>query len=115
MARVSTLCIHLQTAEERGNFKVNKEEHLSPILGTQTLLEQGVRAQINRSSDDDDSWSKGQEPELMKLIASELDIETKQIANFELGLFDCQPASLGGIKVSKNNLFYTNTSNCTYF
>jgi aspartyl aminopeptidase len=34
----------------------------------------------------------------MRLVASELGIDTEQIANFELGLFDCQPASLGGIK-----------------
>ena len=34
LARVSTLSIHLQTAEERGAFKVNKEEHLSPVIGT---------------------------------------------------------------------------------
>eukprot|EP00984_Skeletonema_dohrnii_P009014 scaffold3382_cov121-Skeletonema_dohrnii-CCMP3373.AAC.4 len=96
IARVSTLCIHLQTAEERGAFKINKEEHLSPILGTQSLLESGAKAQLNQFDDDD--WRKAQEPALLKLIASELGIETKQIANFELGLFDIQPASLGGIQ-----------------
>lgn len=96
IARVSTLCIHLQTAEERGAFKVNKEEHLSPILGTQGLLEAGAKAQLDQFDDDD--WRKAQEPALMKLIASELGIEVKQIANFELGLFDIQPASLGGIQ-----------------
>eukprot|EP00581_Thalassiosira_minuscula_P008003 CAMPEP_0183711716 /NCGR_PEP_ID=MMETSP0737-20130205/7148_1 /TAXON_ID=385413 /ORGANISM="Thalassiosira miniscula, Strain CCMP1093" /LENGTH=589 /DNA_ID=CAMNT_0025940283 /DNA_START=40 /DNA_END=1809 /DNA_ORIENTATION=- len=97
IARVSTLCIHLQTAEERGAFKVNKEEHLSPIIGTQALLEAAVGKQINQF-DDEDSWKKGQDPSLMKLIANEIGVEVKQIANFELGLFDCQPASLGGMK-----------------
>ncbi|KAL9186991.1 hypothetical protein ACHAXT_010711 [Thalassiosira profunda] len=97
LARVSTLCIHLQTAEERGAFKVNKEEHLSPILGTQKLLEAAAAKQLTDIGDDDD-WRKGQEPALMKLIAKELGVETKQICNFELGLFDCQPATLGGIK-----------------
>jgi aspartyl aminopeptidase len=96
VARVSTLCIHLQTADERGSFKVNKEEHLSPILGTQSLLEAGAKMQLNQVGDDDD-WRKAQEPALMRLIASELGVNAKQIANFELGLFDCQPASLGGI------------------
>lgn len=98
LARVSTLCIHLQTAEERGAFKVNREEHLSPVIGTQTLLEAAAAKQLNHIGDDGDSWKKGQEPALMRLIASELGIEMKQIANFELGLFDCQPANLGGIK-----------------
>lgn len=97
VARVSTLCIHLQTADERNSFKVNKEEHLSPILGTQSLLESGVKMQLNQVDNDDD-WRKAQEPALMKLIASELGISTQQIANFELVLFDCQPASLGGIQ-----------------
>eukprot|EP00571_Detonula_confervacea_P014483 CAMPEP_0172307440 /NCGR_PEP_ID=MMETSP1058-20130122/8301_1 /TAXON_ID=83371 /ORGANISM="Detonula confervacea, Strain CCMP 353" /LENGTH=575 /DNA_ID=CAMNT_0013019611 /DNA_START=68 /DNA_END=1795 /DNA_ORIENTATION=- len=98
LARVSTLCIHLQSREEMGAFKVNKEEHLSPILGTSTLLEAAAAKQLNQFGEEDDAWKKGQEPALLKLIASELGIETKQIANFELGLFDCQPASLGGIK-----------------
>ncbi|KAL7534129.1 hypothetical protein ACHAXR_005651 [Thalassiosira sp. AJA248-18] len=98
VARVSTLCIHLQTAEERGAFKVNKEEHLSPVIGTQSLLEAAAGKQLNQTVEDGDAWKKGQEPALMRLIASELGIETKQIANFELGLFDCQPAILGGIK-----------------
>ena len=97
VARVSTLCIHLQTADERGSFKVNKEEHLNPILGTQSLLEASVGKQLNNPGDGD-SWTKGQEPALMRLVASELGIDTEQIANFVLGLFDCQPASLGGIK-----------------
>jgi aspartyl aminopeptidase len=97
VARVSTLCIHLQTADERGSFKVNKEEHLNPILGTQAVLEASVGKQLNNPGEGD-SWTKGQEPALMRLVASELGIETKQIANFELGLFDCQPACLGGIK-----------------
>ena len=35
--RVSTLCIHLQSADERDAFKVNKEDHLPPILATEAL------------------------------------------------------------------------------
>ena len=98
LARVSSLCIHLESAEERRAFKVNKEEHLSPILGTSALLESAAGKQLNQTGDESDAWEKGQEPALMRLIATELGIDTKQIANFELGLFDCQPASLGGIK-----------------
>ena len=100
LARVSTLCIHLQSAEERAGFKVNKEDHLSPIVGTQALLEAAVSKQLNQASpvDEGDSWKKGQEPALLRLIASQLGIDVKQIANFELGLFDTQPASVGGIK-----------------
>jgi len=98
IARVSSLCIHLESAEERKAFKVNREDHLSPIIGTQKLLESAVGLQLNQFGEDDDAWKQGQEPALMSLIASKLGIETKQICSFELGLFDCQPASLGGMK-----------------
>jgi len=107
LARVSTLCIHLQTAEEQRAFKVNKEEHMTPILGTQpaaSVLAAGAKAQLTGSGDDggadvkEDAWAKEQEPLLMDLLASELGVDKKDIADFELNLFDCQPASLGGIK-----------------
>lgn len=35
LLRVPTLCIHLQSGEERAAFKVNKEEHLRPVLALQ--------------------------------------------------------------------------------
>ena len=96
IARVSSLCIHLQTGEERSALKVNKEEHLAPILGTQKVLEEAVKEQLEGSSSD--SWKKGQEPALLRLIASKLETDVESIADFELNLFDAQPASLGGIE-----------------
>lgn len=99
IARVSTLAIHLESAEERRCFKVNKEDNLSPIIGTQPLLEAALMKELNQTDGEEtDAWKKGQEPALLRLIASELGVDVKQICNFELGLFDCQPASLGGIK-----------------
>jgi aspartyl aminopeptidase len=91
VARVSTLCIHLQSAEERKGFEVNKENHTAPIIGTQTLLERGSEEQLNE-------WHKGHEPLLLKAIAGKLGIEVKDIADMELNLFDVQPASLGGLQ-----------------
>jgi aspartyl aminopeptidase len=91
VARVSTLCIHLQSAEERASFQVNKENHMIPIIGTHTLLEQGSEEQLNE-------WQKGHEPLLLKAIAEKLGIQCSDIADFELNLFDVQPASLGGIQ-----------------
>jgi aspartyl aminopeptidase len=96
----------LQSGEERKAFAVNKENVMSPILGTQTILERGVKTQLTGSGDDNgvdeeeesDFWKKNQEPLLLKLIASKLNINVKDIADFELNLFDTQPASLGGIQ-----------------
>mmetsp|Transcript_7790 Transcript_7790/g.10646 ORF Transcript_7790/g.10646 Transcript_7790/m.10646 type:complete len:484 (-) Transcript_7790:391-1842(-) len=98
VARVSTLCIHLQSADERRAFQVKKEDHLMPILGTQTALENGVKDQLTGGDGaGDDAWRKEQEPLLLKLLASELDVDVKDIADFELNLFDTQPATLGGV------------------
>jgi aspartyl aminopeptidase len=91
LARVSTLCIHLQSPEERAAFKFNKEDHLIPIIGTQIKLETEAERQLN-------DWQKGQEPLLLKAIASKLNIDIDQIADLELNLFDVQPASLAGIR-----------------
>mmetsp|Transcript_12362 Transcript_12362/g.20480 ORF Transcript_12362/g.20480 Transcript_12362/m.20480 type:complete len:470 (-) Transcript_12362:91-1500(-) len=90
VARVSTLCIHLQSAEERKAFTVNKENHTVPIIGTHTLLQQGSEDQLNE-------WQKGHEPLLLKAIAAKAGIEVKDIADMELNLYDVQPASLGGL------------------
>ena len=97
VARVSTLCIHLQSPEERAAFKVNNEDHTSPILATTTttssskeVLEQGAAEQL-------DAWQQGQEPALMERIARELQLDVHQIADFELSLYDTQPAAIGGL------------------
>lgn len=93
VARVSTLCIHLQSPEERAAFKVNNEDHTSPILATTTTkeeLEKGAAEQL-------DAWQQGQEPALMERIARELHIDVHQIADFELSLYDTQPAAIGGL------------------
>lgn len=93
VARVSTLCIHLQTPDERAAFKVNAEDHTAPIIGTVNKeLEESVAQQIGS-----DTWKQGQEPLLLKRIAEEMQVSVDQIADFELSLHDTQPAKIGGI------------------
>ncbi len=104
IARISTLCIHLQSAEERTAFAVNKENHTAPIIATnkiasdvnqqaKILLEEGAEAQVNAM----DAWSEGHEPLLLQAIAQELNVTVEEIVDFELSLYDTQPAALGGI------------------
>ena len=104
VARVSNLCIHLQSAEERKAFKVNKEDHTSPILATEAemkkVLEDSAADQLNNDTAtkaDSDAWRSQQEPLLLQLIADQLKISVDQIADFELNLYDTQGAALGGI------------------
>ena len=44
-----------------------------------------------------DGWVEHQESLLLKLLASELQVEIEDIVDFELSLFDIQKASLGGV------------------
>ena len=102
LARVSTLCIHLQTPAEREAFKVNREDHTSPIIattptagGNQDTIAAALLEQITASQD---SWLQGQEPMLLQRIASELNIDVTQIADYDLSLYDIQPATIGGMQ-----------------
>ncbi len=92
IARVSTLCIHLQSPEERKAFAVNKETHTSPIIGTQTVLERGAEEQLNNSD-----LENRHEPALLQAIAKKLGVKVSQMADMELNLYDVQPASIGGL------------------
>ena len=91
IARVPTLCIHLQTADERKAFKVNKEDHLSPILATKKSIEESSEAQLN-------AWQEGHGVALLETVAGAAGITVEEIADMELSLYDFQPASLAGIK-----------------
>jgi aspartyl aminopeptidase len=110
MARISNLAIHLQSAEERVAFKVNKEDHTVPIIAMDedkkksksveegggtgeiaaTQLEKEAEAQLT-------AWHDGHEPLLLRRIADALGIEVGQIADVDLSLYDTQPAALGGM------------------
>ena len=91
--RIPNLAIHLLTASEREAFKVNKEDHLSPILATEAKKAlDGSKSDKNEEED----WSTYQEPLLLKLLAQELDVPVDSIIDFEMNLYDVQRASLGG-------------------
>ena len=122
--RVPNLAIHLQTAKDREAFKVNKEDHLSPILAMEAKksLTGAAVSNLDEKEDDEsdedededddsdadesnsenetaveeDGWTEYQEPLLLQLLSEELGVDTSDIADFELNLFDIQKANLGG-------------------
>jgi aspartyl aminopeptidase len=115
LARISNLAIHLQTADERLAFKVNKEDHTVPViameskdpgdannnsskasspesfLGEAQMLEEEASSQLDLTD-----WQEGQEPLVLRRIAEELGIDVSQIADADLSLYDAQPACVGG-------------------
>ena len=68
LLRVPSLCIHLQSAEERKAFAVNKETHLNPVLG---LVESNLNSE--------DGTDARHSPVLLNLLAQELGYEPSAI------------------------------------
>ncbi len=106
--RIPNLAIHLQTAKEREAFEVNKEDHLVPIIATAAAKSlafgdtptDGAGGDVDKTlvgHDGNDEWRKRQEPLLVRLLASELNVRPADVIDFELNLFDVQRASLGGV------------------
>lgn len=103
--RVPTLCIHLQTAEERSTFAPNKESHLAPVLcmAAKRQLEStggdGAGGKSRGAESDQPvgpSFAAKQESELMRLLSESIGKDPKDIVSFDLTLFDVQAPSLGG-------------------
>ena len=93
ICRVPSLCIHLQTADERAAFKFSSEDNLQPILA------QAVAADLSKAAAGAgavDGWSAAQEPVLLRLLSEALGCASSDIADFELSLYDVQGASING-------------------
>lgn len=101
--RIPNLCIHLRSQEEREAFKVNKEDHLQPVLcGEITKQLNGDNdsnaTSINKTNNEVvDAWKEAQEPILLSLLAHELQVKAEDIVDFELSVYDTQPASRSGV------------------
>eukprot|EP00906_Rhabdomonas_costata_P003950 RCo005934 len=92
VVRVPTLCIHLQSGDERAAFKVNKEEHLRPILCT------AVMASLQQAPPESQTPAGGQHHAvLLSLLSEQLGCAAEDIVDFELSVVDSQPAQLGGV------------------
>ncbi|GKY94490.1 hypothetical protein MPSEU_000414900 [Mayamaea pseudoterrestris] len=107
LLRIANLAIHLQTTKEREAFVVNKEDHLSPILAMEVkkqligerngAKEEDDTKKDNDKDSNDDGWTEYQSPALLQILAKELNVQASDIVDFELSLFDVQPAALGGM------------------
>ncbi|KAN0060290.1 hypothetical protein ACQY0O_007619 [Thecaphora frezii] len=105
--RIPTLAIHLDRTVNDA-FKFNAEDNTVPILGLASEA-------LNKKASAADTAETEGEPRLeaqavstplmtekhhsvlLDLLASELGVAVEQIQDFELSLYDTQPASIGGI------------------
>jgi aspartyl aminopeptidase len=112
--RIPNLCVHLRSQKEREAFAINNEDNLMPILCSavrKTFHSKGSapaaaaaeeapsskkpKFEIDPSSFED-AWKAGQQPELMEMIAQELNVSVGDILDFELSLYDTQGAGVSG-------------------
>lgn len=111
LLRIPNLCIHLRSPDERESFKVNKEDHLIPILCDEVKKaltkddgKEESKGKEDKEDDEEDEegledvWKEAQEPTLLELLATELDCTQEEILDFELSLFDTQGAALSGFR-----------------
>lgn len=92
IARIPTLAPHFGSAASMDN--ANKETQMVPIIG----LDVSSSSTQDRDAAQAGTFAATQPPGLVRAIAGELNIQdTSQILNWELELFDIQPAQLGGI------------------
>ncbi|RAL62917.1 hypothetical protein DID88_004758 [Monilinia fructigena] len=103
IARIPTLAPHFGVGMFGQN---NKETQLVPIIGLDNSDIESSGSSLSSSKEFQTSTLLGakssfistQPPRLVNLIAKELRIENKEnIVNWELELFDTQPAQLGGL------------------
>lgn len=108
LMRIPSLAIHLDRELSNG-ITVNKETNMTPILGLVQRELNGTGAEkvdvVAAKEDDSDSasameatMSTKHHPTLVRLIANELDVQPEDIHDFELSLYDTQPACVGGIE-----------------
>ncbi len=83
LLRIPSLAIHLNREIRDKGLKLNRQQHLSPILG----LDAHAKA---------DSKTEDPVGALRRLIAAEVDIDPESILSWDLSLMDVVPPALGG-------------------
>lgn len=98
--RIPNLAIHLNRDVNTAGFAPNTQTHLVPVYATASKAEAPTAA---AESEAKESALKGFElsaehhPLIIKCIADELKVDAGQIRDFELCLYDTQPATIGGL------------------
>jgi aspartyl aminopeptidase len=92
---VPSLAIHLNRAVNTEGFNPNKENHLLPILAS------SAQAALQAAPEEKSGAGAGgpsvtHHSLLVRMLAKELGVKEEAIRDFELCLYDTQPAALGG-------------------
>jgi aspartyl aminopeptidase len=97
LLRVPSLCIHLQSADERAALKINAEEHLTAVLGlTAEQLNKSLPGSIESAKPVEVKVDTRHPTELIVALARELGVDPTSIVDLDLTLADTQKAQIGG-------------------
>ncbi|KAI0772705.1 peptidase M18 [Irpex lacteus] len=96
--RIPTLAIHLDRAVNDG-FKFNKETEFVPIAGLiEADLNKTEETPADKKTPGASSIQDNHHPAILALLAEELSVSPQEIHDFELHLYDVQPATFAGLK-----------------
>ncbi|OLL24848.1 Aspartyl aminopeptidase [Neolecta irregularis DAH-3] len=98
LLRIPTIAIHLDR-DVNAKFEFNTETHLTPILGLvqETLNGKPKEETADKLEQLSTCLSDRHDSDFIKLLASNLGVKAHDIHDFELLLYDTQPACLGGL------------------
>ncbi|KAM3451012.1 hypothetical protein MY3296_005655 [Beauveria thailandica] len=92
VAKIATVAAHLSQPAFLGD--ANLETRMAPIIGLASTYSMAEQQPLGNPGE----FVHSQPPELVRLIAGELGISYSQIANWDLELYDFQPAQVFGMR-----------------
>jgi len=90
--RISNLAIHLNRDITTNGFKPNNETETVPIFATEACCQLNQ----NMCTESKSPLNSDHHPLLLNLLAKHLNVSSNDIFDFELSLYDTQPACIGG-------------------
>ncbi|KAG7102217.1 Aspartyl aminopeptidase like protein [Verticillium longisporum] len=102
LLRIPTLAIHL---DRSSSFDPNKEVELFPIAGLASaeLNKSASETQVEGNEETEEDFkplrdlTERHHPHIIDVIASHAEVDVSNVVDFELVLYDTQPACLGGL------------------
>ncbi|KAJ3129935.1 hypothetical protein HK101_005165, partial [Irineochytrium annulatum] len=97
--RIPTLAIHLDRNVNAEGFKFNTESHLEPVLALSAKMLNGEEKEEKKEDKKDAAAASNikHHPAFLNLLADEIGVQSADIGDFELCLFDTQPSAIGGL------------------
>mmetsp|Transcript_42942 Transcript_42942/g.50371 ORF Transcript_42942/g.50371 Transcript_42942/m.50371 type:complete len:491 (-) Transcript_42942:15-1487(-) len=100
--RIPNLCPHLQGMDERESLKINKEEHLRPVIATSiidSLMDLDETGEEKKATETESKYSieKKHLKSFLALMAEGIGAKVENIVDFELSMVDTNKSCIMGL------------------